>query len=45
LQKSLEGIVASFEVSAIQKDTIYKISEGPFQDFEAIVKNINANTI
>jgi hypothetical protein len=45
LQKSLEGIVASFEVSAIQKDTIYKISEGPFQDFEAIVKNLNANTI
>jgi transcription antitermination factor NusG len=45
LKKSLEGIVASFEVSAIQKDTIYKISEGPFQGFEGIVKNINATTI
>jgi transcription antitermination factor NusG len=45
LQNSLEGIVASFEVSAIQKDTIYKIPEGPFQGFEGIVKNINATTI
>jgi len=45
LQKSLEGIVASFEVSAIQKDTIYKIPEGPFQGFEGLVKNINATTI
>lgn len=45
LQKSLKGIVASFEVSAIQKDTIYKIPEGPFQGFEGIVKNINATTI
>jgi transcriptional antiterminator RfaH len=45
LQKSLECIVASFEVSAIQKDTIYKIPEGPFQGFEGIVKNINATTI
>ena len=45
LQKSLEGIVASFEVSAIQKDTIYKIPEGPFQGFEGVVKNVNATTI
>ena len=45
LQQSLEGNVASFEVSAIQKDTIYKIPEGPFQGFEGIVKNINATTI
>ena len=45
LQKSLEGIVASFEVSAIQKDAIYKIPEGPFQGFEGIVKNVNATTI
>jgi transcription antitermination factor NusG len=45
LQRSLEGIVASFEVSAIQKDTIYKIPEGPFQGFEGIVKNVNATTI
>mgnify|MGYP000338720445 FL=1 len=45
LKKSLEGIVTSFEVSAIQKDTIYKIPEGPFQGFEGIVKNINATTI
>ena len=45
LKKSLEGIVASFEVSAIQKDTIYKIPEGPFQGFEGIVKNVNATTI
>lgn len=45
LKKSLEGIVASFEVSAIQKDTIYKIPEGPFQGFEGIVKNMNATTI
>ena len=45
LQKSLEGIVASFEVSAIQKGTIYKIPEGPFQGFEGVVKNVNATTI
>ena len=45
MQKSLEGIVTSFEVRAIQKDTIYKIPEGPFQGFEGIVKNINATTI
>lgn len=45
MQKSLEGIVTSFEVSAIQKETIYKIPEGPFQGFEGIVKNINATTI
>jgi transcription antitermination factor NusG len=45
LQKSLVGIVASFEVSAIQKDTIYKIPEGPFQGFEGVVRNVNATTI
>jgi len=45
LQKSLEGIVASFEVSAIQKDTVYKIPDGPFQGFEGVVKNVNATTI
>ena len=45
LQKSLEGIVASFEVNAIQKGTIYIIPEGPFQGFEGIIKNINATTI
>ena len=45
LKQSLEDIVASFEVSAIQKDTIYKIPEGPFQGFEGIVKNINTTTI
>ena len=45
LQKSLEGVVASFEVSDIQKDTIYKIPEGPFQGFEGIVKKINATSI
>jgi transcription antitermination factor NusG len=45
LKQSLEGIVASFEVSAIQKDTIYKIPEGPFQGFEGFVKKINATTI
>lgn len=45
MQKSLQGIVASFDVSAIKKDTVYKIPEGPFQGFEGIVKNINATTI
>ena len=45
LEKSLLSIVTSFEVSALQKDTIYKIPEGPFQGFEGIVKNINATTI
>jgi transcription antitermination factor NusG len=45
LKKSLEGIVASFEVSAIQKDTVYKIPDGPFQGFEGVVKNVNATTI
>jgi transcription antitermination factor NusG len=45
LKQSLEDIVTSFEVSALQKDTIYKIPEGPFQGFEGIVKNVNATTI
>jgi len=45
LKQSLEGILATFEVRTIQKDTIYKIPEGPFQGFEGIVKNINATTI
>ena len=45
LKQSLEGIVASFEISAIQKNEIYKIPEGPFQGFEGIVKNVNATTI
>jgi transcription antitermination factor NusG len=45
LQKSLDGIVASFEVNAIQKNTIYKIPEGPFKGHEGIIKNISANTI
>ena len=45
LEKSLLSIVTSFEVSALQKDTIYKIPEGPFQGFQGIIKNINATTI
>ncbi len=45
LQQSLEGIVTSFEVSALQKDTIYKIPDGPFQGFEGIVNKINATSI
>lgn len=45
LQKSLEGVVTSFEVSALQKDTVYKIPAGPFQGFEGLVKNVNATTI
>ena len=45
LQQSLEGIVTSFEVSSIQKDTIYKIPDGPFQGFEGIVNKINATSI
>ena len=45
LQESLEGVIASFEVNTIQKDTVYKIPEGPFKDYEGIVKKINATTI
>ena len=45
LQKYLLGIVTSFEVSDLQKDTIYKIPEGPFQSFEGVVKNVNATII
>jgi hypothetical protein len=45
LQKSLEGIAVFFKVSALQKDTIYKIPEGPFQGFEGVVKNVNATII
>lgn len=45
LQKSLAGVVDSFEVIAIQKDAVYTISEGPFQGLEGVVKNVNATTI
>jgi transcription antitermination factor NusG len=45
LKQSLEGIFASFEVSVIQKDAVYKITEGPFQGFRGVVKSVNSTTI
>lgn len=45
LKDSLDGVVSFFEVSAIQKDSILTISEGPFKGFEGIVKKISNNHI
>ena len=45
LQKSLEGIVTSFEVLPFQKNEVISIPSGPFQGLEGIIKHINKNTI
>ena len=45
LQKSLEGIVTSFEVLPFKKNEVVAISSGPFEGLKGIVKHINKNTI
>ena len=45
LQSNLNGIITSFEIMTVSKGSNYSITEGPFQGFEGIVKNINATTI
>ena len=45
LQKSLEGIVTSFEVLPFQKNGVISIPSGPFQGLEGIIKHVNKNTI
>lgn len=45
LQKSLEGVVTSFEVIPLQKKELIVIASGPFQGLEGIVTQINKSTI
>ncbi len=45
LRDSLEGIVDSFSIKSLQKDSHITIEEGPFKGFEGIVKYLNKNSM
>ncbi len=45
LRDSLEGIVDSFSINSLQKDSRITIEEGPFKGFDGIVKHLNKNSI
>jgi transcriptional antiterminator RfaH len=45
LRISLDGIIDSFEIIPIQKDTQIIIDKGPFKGAEGIVKHLNKNSI
>jgi transcription antitermination factor NusG len=45
LRISLEGIIDSFEISPIQKNTNITIDKGPFKGAEGIVKHLGKNSI
>ncbi len=45
LRISLDGIIDSFEIIPIQKDTQIIIDKGPFKGVEGIVKHLNKNSI
>lgn len=45
LRTSLEGIVDTFSVSPIQKDSLITLEKGPFKGFEGIVKYLNKKSI
>lgn len=45
IQKSLDGMVSSFEVLPLKKEDKITISKGPFQGAEGIVKQVNKTTI
>lgn len=45
LRISLEGVIASFEIEEIRKDSRVTLEEGPFKGAEGIVKHLNKNSI
>ncbi len=45
LRDSLEGVIASFEIEAIKKDSQITITTGPFKGAEGIVKHLNKNSM
>ena len=45
LRTSLEGIVDTFSVNPIQKDSLITLEKGPFKGFEGIVKYLNKKSI
>jgi transcription antitermination factor NusG len=45
LRVSLEGVVASFEIEEIRKDSHVTLEEGPFKGAEGIVKHLNKNSM
>ena len=44
LRISLEGVIASFEIEEIRKDSRVTLEEGPFKGAEGIVKHLNKNS-
>ena len=45
LQSSLEGAVSSYEVISLERETVYRIPEGPFKGKDGIVKKVNASSV
>lgn len=45
LRTSLEGIIESFEIIGLKKDSRIILEEGPFKGAEGIVKYLNKNSI
>jgi len=45
LRISLEGVIASFEIEEIRKDSFVTLEEGPFKGAEGIVKHLNKNSM
>ena len=45
LRISLEGVIASFEIEEIRKDSHVTLEDGPFKGAEGIVKHLNKNSM
>jgi transcriptional antiterminator RfaH len=45
LKASLEGVITSFEIEEIKKDTHITLDKGPFKGAEGVVKHLNKNSI
>ena len=45
LRISLEGVIASFEIEEIRKDSFVTLEKGPFKGAEGIVKHLNKNSM
>ncbi len=45
LRSSLEGVVDSYEIENIKKDSYVTIDKGPFKGIEGIVKHLNKNSV
>lgn len=45
LRVSLDGVIASFEIEEIRKDSFVTLEEGPFKGAEGIVKHLNKNSM